>query len=117
MQRITDSHSLLFALSVFVILLVMWILHCIVCLHNGFMVVSKAVLTEDISIHCSLSFATDAADVVVGMEQSSVTFTEGYTRSVCVELQSLPAGGTEREVSVVISTTDLSAGLLSSGLV
>ncbi len=51
------------------------------------------------------------------MEQSSVTFTEGYNRSVCVELQALPAGGTEREISVVIRTTDFSAGVISSGLV
>ncbi len=43
---------------------------------------------------------TDPADVVVGMELSSVTFTEGCTRSVCVELQALAAGGTEREISV-----------------
>ncbi len=53
---------------------------------------------------------TGPTDVVVGMELSSVTFTEGYTRSVCVELQALPAGGTEREISVIIGTMDLSAG-------
>ncbi len=46
----------------------------------------------------------------MGMEQSSVAFTEGYTRNVCVELQALPAGGTERAILVTIRTTGFSAG-------
>ncbi len=50
------------------------------------------------------------------MEQSSVTFTEGYNRSVCVELQALPAGGTEHTILVTIRATDLSAGLFDSGM-
>ncbi len=56
------------------------------------------------------TLATDPADVVVGMRQSSVTVTEGDVGSVCAELQTLPVGGTEHEISITINATDLSAG-------
>ncbi len=46
-----------------------------------------------------ITFATDPADVVVGLEQSSATVTEGDVHSVCADLKALPAGGTEREIS------------------
>ncbi len=58
------------------------------------------------------TFATDPADVIVGMQQSSATVTEGNVGSVCAELQALPVAtvGTEREISVTINATDLNAG-------
>ncbi len=59
------------------------------------------------------TFPTDPADVIVRMEQSSATVTEGdVVGSVCAELQALPVGtvGTEREISVTINATDLNAG-------
>ncbi len=56
------------------------------------------------------TLATDPADVVVGMQQSLATVAEGDVGSVCAELQTLPVGGTEHEISVTINATDLSAG-------
>ncbi len=55
-------------------------------------------------------FATDPADVIVGMQQSSDTVTEGNVGSVCAELQALPVGGIEREILVTINAMDLSTG-------
>ncbi len=64
---------------------------------------------------CSI-FPTDPADVIVRMEQSSATVTEGdVVGSVCAELQALPVSGVE--ISVTISTTDLNAGSFESGMV
>ncbi len=56
------------------------------------------------------TFPTNPADVSVRMEQSLATVTEGDVGSVCAELQALPVGGTEREISVTINATDLNAG-------
>ncbi len=47
--------------------------------------------------------------MVVLVQQSAIV-TEGDVHIVCVNLQALPAGGTEREISVTISTTDLTSG-------
>ncbi len=59
---------------------------------------------------CIPIFATDPADVIVGLQQSSDTVTEGDVSSVCAELQALPVGGTEREILVTINGTDHFAG-------
>ncbi len=56
------------------------------------------------------SIATDPADVVVGLVQSSATVTEGDVHYVCAGLQDLPAGGTEREISVTMRTMEITAG-------
>ncbi len=40
------------------------------------------------------------------------TYSEGNTTArVCLELQGLPMGGTEREIAFIISTSDNTAGM------
>ncbi len=39
--------------------------------------------------------------------ESSATVTEGDVHTVCVNLQALPAGGTEREILVAMRTMEL----------
>ncbi len=46
------------------------------------------------------------------MVNSSLTFTEGEVSTVCAELQALPPGGTECEISVAITTVNMTAGLM-----
>ncbi len=55
---------------------------------------------------------TDPSEVAVAFEQSVYTYSEGDSAaSVCLELVALPAGGTEREITITIVTINMTAGL------